>query len=259
MRPLVFAHRGGAALAPENTIAAFDRGLECGADGLEFDVQLSKDGVPVIMHDPTVDRTTNGTGAVADLTAAELAALDAGFHFGTAEDRPWRGRCGGVPTLREVLSRYAGTELIVELKTADPRLPHLAVDMIRAAGLSERVRIGSFHESALKAVRELAPELRTGADANEIKGGVAATIFDATADPLPFYAFQVPEVFGGQRIVTQEFVARARTSGVGFTVWIVNEPSDICRLLDWGVTEVITDRPDVAVPTVHDWHAAHSR
>ena len=101
MRPLVFAHRGGAALAPENTIPAFENGLALGADGLELDVHLSRDGVPVVIHDPTVDRTTERTGAVAGMSAAELAALDAGYRFEKDGARPFRGRGTGVRRLGE--------------------------------------------------------------------------------------------------------------------------------------------------------------
>ena len=230
-------------------MAAFDCGLAAGADGLEFDVHLSKDGEPVIIHDPTVDRTTDGTGAVAGLTVAELAALDAGYRFDPDGGFPWRGRAGSVPALAAVLARHTRVPLIIELKTADPRLAERVIDMVRAAGLTHRVTIGSFLPGALDAVRSYAPEFRTGADVDEIKGGVADTLFTAAA-PLPFHAFQVPEIFAGQRIVTPDFVARARAAGAGFTVWTVNDADTIRRLLEWGVDGIISDRPDVAAATV---------
>ena len=255
MRPLVFAHRGGAGLSPENTMPAFERGLAMGADGLEFDVHLSRDDVPVVIHDPTVDRTTDGTGAVASLTAAEMAALDAGYRFDADGGFPWRGRAGGVPALADILARYAGVPLIIELKTAEPRLAQRVVDMVRAAGLTGHVTIGSFLQGALDAVRAYAPEFRTGADVDEIKDGMAATLFGEGAGPLPFHAFQVPEIFAGQRIVTPEFVARARAAGVGFTVWTVNDAEHARRLLDWGVDGLITDRPDLTAPAVRAWWA----
>ena len=256
MRPLVFAHRGGAGLAPENTIPAFDLGASLGVDGLEFDVHLSRDGVPVIIHDPTVDRTTNGTGAVADLTAAQLASLDAGYRFEQGGEFPWRGRGGGVPALADLLARYAGVAFIIELKTGDPRLAHLVVDLVRAAGLASQVTIGSFHEGALDAVRAYAPEIRTGADVDEIKDGMAGTLASGAFRPLQFDAFQVPEIFAGQRVVTPEFIARAHAAGVGFIVWTINDSENIRRLLDWGIDGLITDRPDIAVPTVREWYRA---
>src|SRR4029079_11204671 len=107
-RPQVFARRGGAALRPENTLLAFDHGLALGADGLELDVHLSRDGVVVVHHDTTLERTTNGTGPIAARTADELAALDAGFRADG-----FRGRAGGVPRLAKVLPRYPGVPLLV--------------------------------------------------------------------------------------------------------------------------------------------------
>src|SRR5690349_2278871 len=105
-RPLVFAHRGGCAIGPENTIAAFDRGLAAGADGLELDVRLSADGVPVVHHDPYLDRTCNATGPLSALTAAELQRVDAAFHYAERGEFVLRGQSVGIPTLAEVLDRY---------------------------------------------------------------------------------------------------------------------------------------------------------
>ena len=134
-RPLVFAHRGGARIGPENTIIAFDRGLATGADGLELDVHLSRDGVVVVHHDDRLERTTRGTGLVAHRTAAELAALD-------------------VPTLREVLGRYPTAGIIIELKESSTALASAVVRDIRTAGAVDRVCLGSFSLTALRAARQ---------------------------------------------------------------------------------------------------------
>src|SRR4029453_7155074 len=115
-RPLVFAHRGGSALAPENTIAAFDNGLALGADGLELDVHLSRDHTVVVHHDRVLDRTTNASGPIADKTAHELAAVNAGFHFSSARDASFRGDSVAVPALTDVLRRYRDIPIIIELK-----------------------------------------------------------------------------------------------------------------------------------------------
>ena len=253
MRPIIFAHRGGAGLAPENTMPAFDNGLACGADGLECDVHLSRDGVPVVIHDPTVDRTTNGTGAVADLTAATLAALDAGYRFTRDGAFPFRGRGLGVPALRDVFDRFPHVPLLVELKSADPELVPLVVDEIRAVGGIGRITVGSFLHGALDAVRAREPRIGTGAATDEIKSEVAAAVFGSGARKPPFQSFQVPEVYAGMRVVTREFVARAHDVGVSVIVWTVDREEDILRLLEWGVDGLITDRPDVAVPVVRKW------
>src|SRR5262245_39042248 len=125
---IVYAHRGGSALRPENTIVAFDHGLSLGADGLEFDVHLSRDGVVVVHHDSTLERTTNGRGPLAALTADELSRLDAGAHFDG-----FRGHAGGVPALRDVLRRYREARLIIELKVNEPELARRTIDELRAA------------------------------------------------------------------------------------------------------------------------------
>ena len=144
-RPLVFAHRGGSKIGPENTIAAFDRGLAAGADGLELDVHLSRDGVVVVHHDPMLDRTTRATGPLKDRTAAELAELD-------------------VPTLRDVLARYPKTGIIVELKEPGPELAGAVVDEVRRAA-RDRTRLPGIvqRDGAASRARARRPRLRRAA------------------------------------------------------------------------------------------------
>jgi glycerophosphoryl diester phosphodiesterase len=253
MRPWAYAHRGGAGLAPENTLVAFEAGLAAGADGIELDVRLSLDGVAVIMHDPTVDRTTNATGPVDARTAGELAGLDAGYHFALDGAYPFRGRGIGVPPLRAVLDRHRAAPLIIELKSADPRLAREVVEEIHASGAAGRVTVGSFQKGALDAVRALDPAIRTGADMDEVRSrldGWPAAGFQAKR---AFAALQVPEIYAGQRIVTPEFIARAHDAGITVMVWTVNHEDDMRRLLEWGVDGLITDRPDLAVPLLRSW------
>ena len=253
MRPLVFAHRGGAGLAPENTLVAVEIGLSTGADGIELDVRLSRDGVAVLMHDPTLDRTTNGTGPVDQRTADDLAALDAACRFERAGAFPFADQGIGVPTLRDVIDRCRETSLIIELKSADPRLVRAVVDDIHAAGVVGHVTVGSFQKGALEAVRALDPAIRTGADMDDVRNSV-----EGVAAQPAFETFQVPEVYAGMRIVTPAFIDRAHGAGVTVMVWTVNHQDDMRRLLDWGVDGLITDRPDIAVPLVREWHAGRS-
>jgi glycerophosphoryl diester phosphodiesterase len=258
VRPLVFGHRGGAALAPENTLAAVGAGLSAGADGIEVDVRLSLDGVAVLMHDATLDRTTNAAGPVGALSAADLGLLDAGYRFGRDGGHPFRGRAIGVPRLTEVLGRFRETAFIVELKSADPRLARAVVDDIHAAGASGRVTVGSFDKAALDAVRALDPAIRTGADMDTVRSGLDVASWPGAPAAPAFEAFQVPELYAGIRIVTPEFIDRAHGSGISVFVWTVNAEDDMQRLLDWGVDGLITDRPDIAVPAVRDWYAGRS-
>ena len=243
----MYAHRGGAALRPENTIAAFDNGIACGADGLEFDVHLSRDGVVVIHHDHTLERTTSGRGALARFTAAELAKMDAGYNFADANGQyPYRGKGFGVPTLREVLHRYPNAPLIIELKSGASRLAHAVVDQIRAAGALERVAIGSFYADGLEAVRAYEPRLPTGAAKNETRWALYRSWVGWPLGRTRYREFQVPPRVGLTRIVTRSFVEHAHRAGLPVKVWTVNAARDIQRFVSYGVDAVITDRPDVA-------------
>ena len=246
-RPLVYAHRGGAALRPENTLVAFDHGLTLGADGLEFDVHLSRDGVAVVHHDDTLDRTTDRTGPIGALTAADLAKVDAGYRFAlTADVFPYRGLGWGVPTLRQVLSRYP-VPLIIELKTADPALAKATVEEIRAARAVERVAVGSFWYRALREIRRLEPRLATGAAREETRWALYRSWVGWPVRGTAYREFQVPEQSGRTTIVTPRFIELAHGAGLPIKVWTVNERADIDRLLDWGVDAIISDRPDIAV------------
>jgi glycerophosphoryl diester phosphodiesterase len=254
----VFAHRGGAALRPENTIAAFDHGLSLGADGLELDVHLSGDGVVVVHHDRTLERTTNGRGRVADRSARELAALDAGWYFG-APDYPFRGVAGGIPTFASVLRRYRETALIVELKTNDPELAHKAIDEIRAAEAVERVALGSFGTRVLRAARAYEPRITTGSSREETRLALYRSWVRWPVREPPFDAFQVPERSGRTRVVTPRFIRDAHAAGVAVQVWTVDREPDMRRLLGWGADAIISDRPDVAVGVVADVVRSRSR
>jgi glycerophosphoryl diester phosphodiesterase len=243
--PLVYAHRGGAKLRPENTLLAFDHGLSFGADGLELDVRLSRDGVVVVHHDETLDRTTNGHGPVAERTAAELAGLDAGYHFDG-----FRGRGGGVPTLDEVLRRYPAILLIVELKVNDPNLAHRTIDVVRAAGAVDRVALGSFGTRVLRAARAYDSSIRTGSSQEETRLALYRSWVRWPVRRPSYQEYQVPEVAGSTRVVSPRFVRYAHAAGLEVKVWTVDDELDMRRLTSWGVDAIITDRPDVAVQVV---------
>lgn len=253
-RPLVYAHRGGAALRPENTLAAFDHGLSLGADGLEFDVHLSRDGVVVVHHDPTLDRTTDATGPLAGRTAAELAGVDAGYRFreGAAgkDPFPFRGLGLRIPTLREVLGRYPAVPLIIELKADEPALAESAVEEVRAAGAVDRVSFGSFGRTVLDAVRAREPRIRTGASKEEARWALYRSWVRWPLGRPAYREFQLPERAGRTTIISPRFVAHAHRAGLPVKVWTVDTHADVRRLAAWGVDGIISDRPDVAVAAV---------
>jgi glycerophosphoryl diester phosphodiesterase len=232
-RPLVFAHRGGAKLGPENTIEAFDRGLSAGADGLELDVRLSRDGEVVLMHDATVNRTTRGRGRVAEFTAGELA-----------------GWC--VPRLADVIPRYLDAALIIEIKEPNPDLARRVVELVRQYDAVDRIALGSFHQAPLRVARDLEPRIPTGASKPEIRLALYASYVGLAPRWAAYRSLQVPERSRGRRVVSRRFVRAAHRAGLVVQVWTVDEERDIRRLIGWGVDAIISDRPDVAARIVQE-------
>ena len=243
--PIVYAHRGGAKLRPENTLLAFDHGLSLGADGLEFDVHLSRDGVVVVHHDTTLERTTNGRGPVAALTVDQLSGLDAGYRWDE-----FRGRAGGVPRLADVLRRYPGIPLIIELKVNEPELAHRTIDALRAADAIDRAALGSFGTRVLRAARAYEPSIRTGSSREETRLALYRSWVRWPVRRPAYQEYQVPELAGTTRVVSPRFVKYAHDAGLSVKVWTVNDEADMRRLLGWGVDAIISDRPDIAVAVV---------
>ncbi|HEX7005197.1 MAG TPA: glycerophosphodiester phosphodiesterase [Trueperaceae bacterium] len=247
-RPIVFAHQGGDGLWPSNTIYAFERALELGADVLEMDVHSSSDGTLVVIHDDTVDRTTNGSGRVNSLTVEELQALDAGYDWSPGrkgETFPYRGLGLQIPTLAQVFDSFPKAPLNLEIKQVEPSIAELLCDRIRAYGREDSVMVGSFHDTALREFRRACPEVATSAGPGEVRllfvlsklflGG----LYRPAADAL-----QVPETQGSLRVVTPGFVEAAHAKNVQVHVWTPNETEEMERLLASGVDGIISDRPD---------------
>lgn len=248
----MYAHRGGALLRPENTILAFDHGLSLGADGLELDVHLSRDGVVVVHHDDMLDRTTGARGPLAERTADELARVDAGYWFTTGSDSyPFRGQSIGIPRLSEVLTRYPGIPLIIELKVNRAELAQRVLDEVRRAGAVDRVAVGSFGWRVLHAARALEPRIPTGASQEEVRWALYRSWVRWPLGRPRYRELQVPEQAGATRVVTPRFIEHAHRAGLLVKVWTVDDPADMRRLLAWGVDALISDRPDLASAIVN--------
>jgi len=246
-RPLVFGHRGARASAPENTVVAFDRALELGADGLEFDVRLSRDGVPIVLHDARLDRTTNGTGSLSAWLSSDLTTLDAGYRFTCDGRQPFRGQGIWIPTLRDVLDRYRDAPLILEMKGRSPALAERALAEVRDAGALDRVAFGSFSHVTLATVRRLDPAAVTSASRLELRLALVAAWFGRRPWRRPYQVCQAPQRFRGRPIVSRRLVRLMQAAGIPVQVWTVNAAGDVRRLLEWGVAGFITDCPDVVV------------
>ncbi len=252
-RRLVFAHRGGARLRPENTIVAFDHGVALGCDGLELDVHLAADGVPVVVHDATLDRTTDAKGPVGALTSRQLASVDAAARFAVGGEFPFRGQGHGVPALRDILARFSALPLIIELKGHDPRLADATVEELAWADALGRVCLGGVSRSLLQRVRRARPDAVTSAAREETRWALYGS-WVGLAPKGRYRAFQVPEVKQGHRVVSRRFIHAAHRAGLPVQVWVVDDPADMERLLAWGANALITDRPDLAVPLVREWN-----
>jgi glycerophosphoryl diester phosphodiesterase len=244
---LVIAHRGGAGLAPENTLEAFGRADSLGADVLEFDLRLSADGAWVVIHDARVDRTTNGQGEVEKLNLRQLKALDAGYHWKDASNPafPYRGRGIEVPTLAEVLQAFPGRRFNIEIKIDSSAVVDSFCRRLEIFDAVENSLIASFHPSAITAVRQKCGRAATAATRGEAlwffalnRLGLDAA-YSGGAD-----AMQVPVRLGRLAVADQRFVAGARRHNMQVHPWTVNDIQAMQTLLEAGADGIITNYPD---------------
>lgn len=247
--PRVIAHRGGRALGPENTLFTFRRAAALGVDVLEMDIHRAADGAIVVLHDDTVDRTTDGSGAVATLGQADLRRLDAGYRW-TADEGlslPFRGQGIGVPTLDEVFAALPQVRMNIEIKDGAPTAAPLCA-LIREHRMQRKVLVVAVPQDAIDAFRSACPEVATGASRNEVARFVAcSTLRLPGCLPVAAQALQVPERLGRFELLTPRFLAEARRLRIAVEVWTVNEPEAMQRLYALPVAGVMTDRPDRAL------------
>lgn len=249
LRPtLAIAHRGGAQLYPENTMLAFERALaDHGADMIETDVHATRDGVLVVMHDATLERTTNGEGPVAEHTWAELAALDAGARFSAdaGQTFPFRGLGLRVPRLQELLRRWPTLALNIEVKTESPEVEVLAGELLRGEAATERVCLGSEHDAMAARLLRVLPEVCAFYPRDALTRAVMALKMGGDLPDEPFLVLDMPLAFEGIRLVDRQLVDRARAAGRWVNVWTVDDAAEMRRLVGDGVGGIMTDRPDL--------------
>lgn len=240
------AHRGASALAPENTMAAFEMAVELGADAIELDLHVSLDGELVIIHDPTLDRTTDGHGPVHACSLEELKRLDAGRWF----DERFAGQ--RIPTLTEVLERFAGTlPLALEIKAGSDffeGIEERVVAILRKYQVIPQVAVASFDHYALLRLKELEPSLRTAAllVGRPVSISAVAKICRADAMAMEY------------SLITHTEIDACRAAGVQLVVWVVNEPARMRHFVDLEVDGMITDRPDILCHVLAERGQSHS-
>ena len=235
-RPLNIAHRGASAAAPQNTLAAFRRALELGADGVELDVHLSADGVPVVMHNFNLEESTDGAGHITDKTLAELKELDAGSKFAPefAGER--------IPTLAQVFETLEGKMLVnVELKDISPSgvgLEAPVVEVVRKYGMEKKVLFSSFNPFTLRRIRPHARDIPSGL---LVAHDLPIQLRRAWLAPLTPHEARHPDA----EMTDERLVKWCHARKLRVNVWTVNEPVEMKRLIALGVDGIITDVPDV--------------
>ncbi len=240
---LNIAHRGGRKLRPEHTLIAYQNGLDVGADILELDVHGTSDGVLVLMHDDTVERTTDGSGAIKEMTFAELRALDAAYNFSDdgGQTFPYRGQGVQVPSLEEVFDAFPETEFVIEIKQETPSIVPEFVQIVKDKGMLTKISAGSFHSSTVQELRQLMPEVPSAFALGEIIDFV--NVSDEASYVPPGKILQVPPEQIGISIINSDTVARAERFDLKIHAWTINDPAEMEDLMNLGVDGIITDDP----------------
>lgn len=256
-RILNIAPRGGQGARPEHTLLAYDHAFEVGADGLELDVQATSDGVLVMIFDETIDRTTNGTGLLREMTFDELRGYDAGWSFTPdgGQTFPYRGMGVVVPRLEEVLEQYPDAPLFIEARQGDPPIIDPLIAVIRDANATDRVVITSFDEARLVEIREKAPEIATTMATAEAAEFLSVS-YQAEPDPNyepPAEFLLVPLNLGPAEFVHDNFVPTARLFDLRVHVFTINERDQMTSLIEeTGVDGILTDDPELLAEVMQE-------
>jgi glycerophosphoryl diester phosphodiesterase len=247
LRPtLSIAHRGGAALAPENTLLAFRTAVDLWrADMIELDVHVTSDGEIVVAHDAALERTTDGEGAIAERTFAEIEGLDAGYRFTPdGVSYPFRGLGVRVPALRAVLAEV-GVRLNIDLKPSSPGVEDALAAALRRAGAVERVCVGSSDDGTAERLVRALPEACHFYPARALAATWGAVRSGAVPTETPYLVLDMPLYLDDARLLDERLLGWARSAGRWINVWTVDDAGEMRRLVAEGVGGIMTDRPDV--------------
>ena len=251
--PAVIAHQGGDGVWPGNTMYAFEKAVEIGADILEMDAHITQDGHIVLMHDETVDDTTDGTGLIEEMTLDELKQLDAGYDWSNDDGQtfPYRGQGVRVPALEELFQKFPQMRYAIEIKLTENPVDETLCALIRQYNMQDKVLVASFHDEAMQGFRETCPEVATSASRGEVTkfvllgkaflSGLVAPAYETIQPPFdPEESMNIP-------IMTKRFIREAHAKNIKVEPWTVNDPELIRQYIEWGVDGIITDRPDLMV------------
>ncbi len=255
MNPPIFniAHRGGSGLAPEGTIAAFDQALELKVDMFEYDIHLTKDGHLVVIHDASVDRTTNGSGLVNEMTLEEIQALDAGYNFVDRNgEYAYRNQGVYIPMVAEMFQKYPNMRHLIEIKdTNNPALYDKIIDelwtLIQAYNMEENVMVGSFDHDIMERFEAVTwGTIPIGAGEQEVRQFVKLHVSYLNGlAPSNADSLQLPTKSEGYDLTTQNIIQSAKKRNMSIYYWTINDEATMRELIDKGVDGIITDYPDI--------------
>jgi glycerophosphoryl diester phosphodiesterase len=256
--PLVIAHQGGDGVWPGDTMYAYNNAVKIGADVLEMDAHITKDNQIVLMHDEKVDRTTDGTGLIEDLTLPELKQLDAAYKWSNDDGKtfPYRGQVIQVPTLEELFQKFPQMRYVIEIKLTQNPIDKPLCELIRKYGMQDKVVIASFHDEAMQNFRKTCPEVATSASRGEVTkfvllgkvflSGLVAPQYQSIQPPYdPSESMNIP-------IMTKRFIREAHAKNVAVEPWTVDDPQLMKQYIEWGVDGIMTDRPDLMLEVLKD-------
>lgn len=256
--PLVIAHQGGDGVWPGDTMFAFEQAVEIGVDVLEMDAHITKDGRIVLMHDEEVDRTTDGTGLIEDLTLEELKQLDAAYDWSNdnAKTFPYRGQGIQVPTLDELFQKFPQMRYVIEIKLTETPIAKPLCELIREHGMQDKVMIASFHDEAMQNFRQTCPEVATSAARGEVTSFVILGKVFLSGLIVPEYESIQPPYDPAESkniaIMTKRFIREAHAKNLAVEPWTVNDPELMRQYIEWGVDGIMTDRPDLMIEVMQE-------
>lgn len=254
----LIAHQGGDNVWPGNTLYAFEQAVALGIDVLETDAHITRDNQIVLMHDEAVDRTTDGTGLIEDMTLAELKQLDAAYDWSRDDGAtfPYRGQGIQVPSLEEVFRKFPQMRYVIEIKLTENPIQEPLCALIRQHDMQDKVLIASFHDEAMRDFRAACPEVATSASRSEMTkfvllskiflSGLIRPDYEALQPPYdPKDSYNIP-------IVTPGFIRRARAANLRVEPWTVDDPALMRQYIEWGIDGIMTDRPDLMMEVLRD-------
>lgn len=257
-RPLVIAHQGGDGVWPGDTMYAFEEAVGIGVDVFEMDAHLTQDGKIVLMHDETVDSTTDGTGLIEDFTLDQLKELDAAYDWSNDGGKtfPYRGMGIQVPTLEELFQKFPQMRYLIEIKLTENPIDKPLCELIRQFSMSDKVIVASFHDGAMRNFRATCPEVATSASRGEVTKIVLLGKIFLSGFVVPGYQSLQPPYDPKESmnipIMTERFVREAHAKNIKVEPWTVNDPKLMKQYIEWGVDGIITDRPDLMLEVLQE-------